>query len=183
MTSPTNACRPRGTARDARSPSSSSSRGTFAPPRSPPRRGRTRGRSGRRRGANTRRSGSARLTRARARRAPSASRRTRPPGPTRSSASTRPGTRRANSSTSARGTLLKYAWDLNPFLYALSANIGYRQDMDGGGGAGLVGLGFDFVLPIGQRLALGLSLSAFVIRSAAISGPESCRASCVSTTS
>ena len=56
----------------------------------------------------------------------------------------------------ASGTLLKYAWDLNPFLYALSANIGYRQYTDGGGGAGLAGLGFDFVLPAGNRLLVGL---------------------------
>ncbi|HET9793023.1 MAG TPA: hypothetical protein VFS34_01075, partial [Thermoanaerobaculia bacterium] len=57
---------------------------------------------------------------------------------------------------SARGMLLKYAWDLNPFLSALSANAGYRQYTDGGGGAGLVGFGFDFVLPVGNRLTLGL---------------------------
>jgi hypothetical protein len=57
---------------------------------------------------------------------------------------------------SARGILLKYAWDLNPFLYALSANVGYRQYTDGGGGAGLVGLGVDLVLPVGNRLTIGL---------------------------
>ena len=57
---------------------------------------------------------------------------------------------------SARGMLLKYAWDLNPFLYALSLNAGYRRYTDGGGGAGLVGLGFDFVLPVGNRLTVGL---------------------------
>ena len=57
---------------------------------------------------------------------------------------------------SARGMLLKYAWDLNPFLYALSANVGYRQYTDGGGGAGLVGLGVDLVLPVGNRVTVGL---------------------------
>lgn len=56
----------------------------------------------------------------------------------------------------AHSALLRYAWDLNPFLYALSANIGYRQYTDGSGGAGLVGLGFDFVLPVGTRFAVGL---------------------------
>ena len=55
-----------------------------------------------------------------------------------------------------RGMLLKYASDLNPFLYSLNANVGYRQYTDGGGGSGLVGFGFDFVLPVGTRLALGL---------------------------
>jgi hypothetical protein len=55
----------------------------------------------------------------------------------------------------ARGMLLKYAWDLNPFLYALSANAGYRQYTDGGSGAGFVGLGFDLVLPVGTRFAVG----------------------------
>ena len=55
----------------------------------------------------------------------------------------------------ARGMLVKYSEDLNPFLYALSASVGYRQYTDGGGGAGLVGLGFDFVLPVGLRSTLG----------------------------
>ena len=57
---------------------------------------------------------------------------------------------------SARGMLLKYAWDLNPFLYGLSGNVGYRQYTDGGSGAGLVGLGFDLVLQVGHRLTVGL---------------------------
>jgi hypothetical protein len=55
----------------------------------------------------------------------------------------------------ARGMLIKYSEDLNPFLYALSAEVGYRQYTDGGGGAGLVGLGFDLVLPVGLRATLG----------------------------
>ena len=57
----------------------------------------------------------------------------------------------------ARGMLMKYSEDLNPFLYALNANVGYRQYTDGGGGAGLVGLGFDLVLPVGLRATLGFT--------------------------
>lgn len=57
----------------------------------------------------------------------------------------------------ARGTLLKYSEDLNPFLYALNANAGYRQYTDGGGGAGLVGIGVDLVLPVGLRASLGFT--------------------------
>ncbi len=57
----------------------------------------------------------------------------------------------------ARGMLVKYSEDLNPFLYALNASVGYRQYTDGGGGAGLVGLGFDLVLPVGLRATLGFT--------------------------
>jgi len=60
----------------------------------------------------------------------------------------------------ARGTLLKYSEDLNPFLYALNASVGYRQYTDGGGGAGLVGLGVDLVLPVGLRATLGFTPAA-----------------------
>ena len=57
----------------------------------------------------------------------------------------------------ARGTLMKYSEELNPFLYALNATVGYRQYTDGGGGAGLVGLGFDLVLPVGLKASLGFT--------------------------
>ncbi len=58
---------------------------------------------------------------------------------------------------SARGMVLKYAWDLNPFLYAVSANVGYRHYTEGTDrDAALVGLGFDLVLPVGQRVTVGL---------------------------
>jgi len=60
----------------------------------------------------------------------------------------------------ARGMLVKYSEDLNPFLYALNAEVGYRQYTDGGGGAGLVGLGLDLVLPVGLRATLGFSPAA-----------------------
>jgi hypothetical protein len=57
----------------------------------------------------------------------------------------------------ARGTMLKYSEDLNPFLYALNASVGYRKYTDGGGGAGLVGFGFDLVLPVGLRAMVGFT--------------------------
>ena len=53
--------------------------------------------------------------------------------------------------------IVKYSEDLNPFLYALNADVGYRQYTDGGGGAGLVGVGLDLVLPIGLRATLGFT--------------------------
>lgn len=56
----------------------------------------------------------------------------------------------------ARGTLLKYSEDLNPFVYALNASVGYRAYTDGGG-AGLVGIGLDLVLPVGLRATLGFT--------------------------
>ena len=55
----------------------------------------------------------------------------------------------------ARGMMVKYSEDLNPFVYALSASAGYRQYTDGGGGSGVVGLGFDLLLPVGLRATLG----------------------------
>jgi hypothetical protein len=57
----------------------------------------------------------------------------------------------------ARGTILKYSEDLNPFVYALNASAGYRQYTDGGGGAGLVGFGFDLTLPVGLRAMIGFT--------------------------
>jgi len=60
----------------------------------------------------------------------------------------------------ARGMLMKYSEDLNPFLYALNASVGTRQYTDGGGGAGLVGVGFDLVLPVGLRATLGFTPAA-----------------------
>ncbi|HVO52546.1 MAG TPA: hypothetical protein VMV60_16250, partial [Thermoanaerobaculia bacterium] len=55
----------------------------------------------------------------------------------------------------ARGMLVRYSEDLNPFLYSLNMDVGYRQYTDGGGGAGLVGLGFDLVLPVGLYATFG----------------------------
>ena len=56
----------------------------------------------------------------------------------------------------ARGTVLRYAEDINPFVYSLSASLGYRH-YNGGGNAGFVGLGFDFVLPVGYKAAIGFT--------------------------
>jgi hypothetical protein len=53
-----------------------------------------------------------------------------------------------------KGMLLKYSWDLNPFVYALAGELGYRHYKDGGG-AGLAGLELDLILPLGRRSALG----------------------------
>ncbi len=56
----------------------------------------------------------------------------------------------------ARGTVLRYAEDINPFVYALSASLGYRH-YNGGGNAGFLGLGFNFVLPVGYKAAIGFT--------------------------
>lgn len=60
----------------------------------------------------------------------------------------------------AKGTLFKYSWDLNPFVYALAGELGYRH-YDDGGGAGLAGLELDLVLPLGKRSALGFTPAAW----------------------
>jgi len=56
----------------------------------------------------------------------------------------------------ARGTVFRYAEDINPFVYSLSASLGYRR-YDGGGNAGFFGLGFDFALPVGYKAAVGFT--------------------------
>jgi hypothetical protein len=60
----------------------------------------------------------------------------------------------------ARGMLLKYSVSLNPFVYALGAELGYRH-YDGGGGSGLVGLDLGLILPIGRRASLGFVPAAW----------------------
>jgi hypothetical protein len=62
----------------------------------------------------------------------------------------------------AQASLLKYSWNLNPFVYTVGAQIGYRQ-YTGGGGAGLLGLELDLVVPIGRRMALGFVPAAWRI--------------------
>ena len=57
-------------------------------------------------------------------------------------------------------TLFRYSWDLNPFVYALSGELGYRR-YNNGVGAGLVGLEVDLALPIGRRLAVGFTPAAW----------------------
>ena len=56
----------------------------------------------------------------------------------------------------ARGSVLRYAEGLNPFVYSVSASLGYQYRKDGGS-AGVVGLGVGLVLPLGLRAALGLT--------------------------
>ncbi len=60
----------------------------------------------------------------------------------------------------AKGTLFRYSWDLNPFVYALSGEVGYRH-YDLGVGAALLGLEVDLALPIGRRLAVGFTPAAW----------------------
>jgi hypothetical protein len=65
-------------------------------------------------------------------------------------------TTRKSFDVAAEGTLLKYSSNLNPFIYGLSANVGYRHE-NGGESEGLAGLRLDLVLPLGKRSALGFS--------------------------
>ncbi len=60
----------------------------------------------------------------------------------------------------AKATLFRYSWELNPFVYALSGEVGYRR-YDNGVGAGLLGLEVDLALPIGRRLAVGFTPAAW----------------------
>jgi hypothetical protein len=60
----------------------------------------------------------------------------------------------------ATGSLLRYSSALNPFVYSLGAEIGYRH-FDDGAGAGLVGLQLDLILPLGKRAALGFTPAAW----------------------
>src|SRR5262249_42187663 len=60
----------------------------------------------------------------------------------------------------ATGMLLKYSSGLNPFIYALTGELGYRHYSEGGG-AGLAGLELDPILPIGKPSALGFVPAAW----------------------
>jgi hypothetical protein len=60
----------------------------------------------------------------------------------------------------AKGTLFRYSWELNPFVYALSGELGFRR-YDSGVGAGLAGLELDLGLPLGKRAALGFTPAAW----------------------
>ncbi|MFI5181414.1 MAG: hypothetical protein ACHQPI_08500 [Thermoanaerobaculia bacterium] len=65
------------------------------------------------------------------------------------------------SEVTARGTVLKFSEELNPFVYALSARVGYRRYREGES-AGLAGLDFDFALPVGLRGFLGFTPAGFL---------------------
>jgi hypothetical protein len=56
----------------------------------------------------------------------------------------------------ARGTVLRYAEGLNPFVYALNATLGYEYQRTGGNN-GYVGLGFGLLLPLGRKAFIGLT--------------------------
>jgi hypothetical protein len=56
----------------------------------------------------------------------------------------------------ARGSVLRYAEGLNPFVYSVNASLGYQYRKDGGS-AGVAGLGVGLVLPVGLKAALGLT--------------------------
>jgi hypothetical protein len=60
----------------------------------------------------------------------------------------------------ATGTLFKYSSTLNPFVYALAGEVGYRS-YDDGTGAGLVGLELDLTVPLGKRASLGFVPAAW----------------------
>jgi hypothetical protein len=55
----------------------------------------------------------------------------------------------------AFGSLIRSTEALNPFVYALGAELGYRHE--NGTGAGLFGLRLDLLLPVGKKAALGLT--------------------------
>src|SRR5215471_5794548 len=54
------------------------------------------------------------------------------------------------------GTLLKYSSNLNPFVYGLVGEIGYRH-FNSGEDDGIAGLRLDLILPLGRRAALCFS--------------------------
>jgi hypothetical protein len=73
-----------------------------------------------------------------------------------------------------RGMLLKYSWDLNPFLYGVAADIGYGRQYDDGTNYGVAALELDIFLPVGKRAAVGLTpaISGYAFGSSAHSGPQ-----------
>ena len=73
-----------------------------------------------------------------------------------------------------RGMLLKYAWDLNPFVYGVAADIGYGRRYDDGTHYGVAALELDVLLPVGKRAAVGLTpaLSGYAFGSSAHAGPQ-----------
>lgn len=56
----------------------------------------------------------------------------------------------------ARGSLLRYVSELNPFVYVVQADIGYRR-FHSGEDSGLAGLSLDLILPIGKRASIGFT--------------------------
>jgi hypothetical protein len=60
----------------------------------------------------------------------------------------------------ARGALLRYSWELNPFIYQIQGDVGYRRSNDGAE-SGIAGLSLDLILPIGKRSSLGFTPGEF----------------------
>ncbi len=73
-----------------------------------------------------------------------------------------------------RGMLLKYSWDLNPFLYGVAADIGFGRQYDDGTNYGVAALELDLFLPVGKRAAVGLApiVSGYAFGSSTHSGPQ-----------
>ena len=71
----------------------------------------------------------------------------------------------------ATGRVLRYAEGLNPFVYALSASLGYELE-EGAGSSGFAGLGFGLGLPLGFRAGLGLTAAELRVLFGASTGIE-----------
>jgi len=56
----------------------------------------------------------------------------------------------------AKGEILRYAPDLNPFVYVVDANLGYRS-VSSGPDSGVAGLSLDLAVPLGKRASLGFT--------------------------
>jgi hypothetical protein len=69
-------------------------------------------------------------------------------------------TRRFSGAT-IRGMLIKYSWDLNPFVYGVAADVGYRRQQDDGTQYGVAALELDLYLPLGRHAAVGVSPAIF----------------------
>jgi hypothetical protein len=69
-------------------------------------------------------------------------------------------TRRFGGAT-LRAMLIKYSWDLNPFVYGVAADVGYRRQYDDGTQYGIGALELDLYLPLGRHAAVGLSPAIF----------------------
>jgi hypothetical protein len=55
-----------------------------------------------------------------------------------------------------RGTSLRYSEELNPFVYAVSASLGYEYQ-EASASNGYVGLGLSLLLPVGRKAFVGLT--------------------------
>ena len=58
---------------------------------------------------------------------------------------------------SLRGVLLQYSPELNPFVYALGARVGYERDYGDSANLALLALDLDLILPVGHTALAGLT--------------------------